>query len=257
MDLGLNGRTALVLASTGGLGEATARALGAEGANVVVTGRNEERAKSIAAELPSATGIRCDLTEDDAVDRLVAATREAYGDPQIVVLNGPGPKPGPATSIGPGDARAAVDLLVESHVALVSQTLPAMRAAGWGRILAIGSSGVQQPIPTLAASNLGRAALASYLKTLAGAVAPDGVTVNMLLPGRIATDRVASLDEAAARRNGTSVEEARNASIAKIPAGRYGEPTEFGSVAAFLCSDAASYLTGGQIRCDGGMIAHP
>lgn len=257
MDLGLKGRTALVLASTGGLGEATARALGAEGANVVVTGRNEERAKAVAAELPSAIGVRCDLTEDGALEQLVAATRETYGDPEILVLNGPGPKPGSATDVGPGDARAAVDLLVEAHVAMVTLTLPAMRAAGWGRILAVGSSGVQQPIPTLAASNLGRAALASYLKTLAGAVAPDGVTVNMLLPGRIATDRVAALDEAAAKRTGTSVEEAKNASIAKIPTGRYGKPTEFGAVAAFLCSEAASYLTGGQIRCDGGMIAHP
>jgi len=257
MDLGLNGRTALVLASTGGLGAATAQALAAEGANVVVSGRNEERAKQIAAQLPSATGVRCDLSEPGAADLLVAATREAYGEPDIVVLNGPGPKPGRATDLGPGDARAAIDLLVETHLALVTLVLPAMRAAGWGRILAIGSSGVQQPIPTLSASNLGRAALGSYLKTLAGDVAADGVTVNMVLPGRIATDRVASLDEAAANRTGTSVEEARNASIAKIPAGRYGDPAEFGAVVAFLCSEAASYVTGSQVRCDGGMVAHP
>ena len=257
MDLGLNGRTALVLASTGGLGEATARALGAEGANVVVTGRNEERAKEVAAELPSATGVGCDLSEPDAAERLLAATRDAYGEPDIVVLNGPGPKPGRSTDLGPGDARAAVDLLVETHLALVTLTLPAMRAAGWGRILAVGSSGVQQPIPTLAASNVGRAALAAYLKTLATEVAGDGVTVNMLLPGRIATDRVASLDAAAAERTGKSVEETRKAAEATIPTGRYGEPVEFGAVAAFLCSDTASYVTGGQIRCDGGMIAHP
>lgn len=257
MDLGLNSRTALVLASTGGLGEATARALGTEGANVVVTGRNEERAKEVAAQLPSATGVGCDLSEPDAAERLLAATRDAYGEPDIVVLNGPGPKPGRSTDLGPGDARAAVDLLVETHLALVTLTLPAMRAAGWGRILAVGSSGVQQPIPTLAASNVGRAALGAYLKTLASEVAGDGVTVNMLLPGRIATDRVASLDAAAAERTGKSVEETRKAAEATIPTGRYGEPAEFGAVAAFLCSDAASYVTGGQIRCDGGMIAHP
>ena len=255
MDLGLNGRTALVLASTGGLGAATARALGAEGANVVVSGRNAERAEQLAAELPSATAVQCDLSEPDAAERLVAATRAAYGDPDIVVLNGPGPKPGSATTLGPGDARAAVDLLVETHLALLTMTLPAMRAAGWGRILSVGSSGVQQPIPTLAASNVGRAALAAYLKTLATEVASDGVTVNMLLPGRIATDRVASLDAAAAERTGKTVEDTRNAAIATIPAGRYGDPAEFGAVAAFLCSDAASYVTGSQVRCDGGLIA--
>lgn len=256
MDLGLTGRTALVLASTGGLGAATARALGAEGANVVITGRNVERAEEVAAELPSAIGVGCDLSEPDAAERLLEATRQAYGEPDVVVLNGPGPKPGTATDLGPGDARAAVDLLVETHIALMSLTLPAMRAAGWGRVLAVGSSGVQQPIPTLAASNVGRAALAAYLKALATQVAVDGVTVNMLLPGRIATDRVASLDEAAANRAGTSVEEARNATIAKIPTGRYGKPSEFGAVAAFLCSDAAAYVTGSQVRCDGGMISH-
>ncbi|MDN5856002.1 MAG: SDR family oxidoreductase [Actinomycetia bacterium] len=257
MDLGLKGRTALVLASTGGLGAATARALGAEGANVIVSGRNEERAKQIASELPSATGVRCDLSEPGAAELLVAATREAYGEPDIVVLNGPGPKPGSPTDLGPGDARAAIDLLVETHVALVTLTLPAMRAAGWGRILSVGSSGVQQPIPTLAASNVGRAALAAYLKPLATEIAGDGVTVNMLLPGRIATDRVASLDAAAAERTGKSVEETRKAAEATIPVGRYGDPAEFGAVAAFLCSDLASYVTGSQVRCDGGMIAHP
>lgn len=256
MDLGLQGRTALVLASTGGLGAATARAIGAEGANVVVCGRDGDRADAVAAELPSATGVACDITEPGAPERLVEATRHAYGEPDVVVLNGPGPKPGTATDLGPGDVRAAIDLLVETHLALVTLTLPAMRAAGWGRILSVGSSGVQQPIPALAASNVGRASLAAYLKTLATQVAGDGVTVNMLLPGRIATDRVASLDEAAANRAGTSVDEARNAAIAKIPAGRYGEPSEFGVIAAFLCSDAASYVTGSQVRCDGGMIAH-
>ncbi|UYM04647.1 SDR family oxidoreductase [Solicola gregarius] len=256
MDLALNGRTALVLASTGGLGAATARAIAAEGANVVVTGRDAARAEALAAQLPAAVGVACDLTEPGAPERLLAATREAYGDPDVVVLNGPGPKPGAATDLTSDAARAAIDVLLAPHVALVSLVLPAMRAAGWGRILAIGSSGVQQPIPMLGASNLGRAALGSYLKTLAGEVAADGVTINMVLPGRIATDRVAALDEAAAKRAGTSVEEARDASIAKIPSGRYGDPSEFGAIAAFLCSGAASYVTGSQIRVDGGMVAH-
>lgn len=256
MDLGLQGRTALVLASTGGLGAATARAIGAEGANVVVTGRDESRAQSVASELPSAVGVGCDLTEPGAADALVTATRDAYGNPDIVVLNGPGPKPGKASEIDPETMQAAVDVLLAPQIAIVSRTLGPMRSAGWGRILAVGSSGVQQPIPALGASNLGRAALGSYLKTLSIEVAADGVTVNMLLPGRVATNRTAALDEAAAKQSGGTVEDARAASEAKIPAGRYGDVSEFGAVAAFLCSGPASYVTGSQIRCDGGLVAH-
>lgn len=256
MDLGLQGRTALVLASTGGLGAATARAIGAEGANVVVTGRNADRAHRIAAELPSAVGVGCDLIEPGAADTLLAATRDAYGDPDIVVLNGPGPKPGKASQIDPATMQAAVDMLLAPQIAIVSQALGSMRERAWGRILSIGSSGVQQPIPALGTSNLGRAAMGSYLKTLSIEVASDGVTVNMLLPGRVATDRTAALDEAAAKSSGRTVEEAHAASVAQIPAGRYGDVAEFGAVAAFLCSAPASYVTGSQIRCDGGLVAH-
>jgi 3-oxoacyl-[acyl-carrier protein] reductase len=141
-------------------------------------------------------------------------------------------------------------------VALLRAVVPGMRERGWGRVLAVGSSGVEAPLPNLAASNVGRAALAAYLKTLATEVAADGVTVNLLLPGRIATDRVAALDEAAARRQDRPVAEVRAASRAAIPTGRYGEPAEFGAVAAFLCSERASYVTGSLVRCDGGMLAH-
>ena len=129
-----------------------------------------------------------------------------------------------------------------------------MRERRWGRILAVGSSGVVSPLPNLAMSNLGRSALAAYLKTLANEVAADGVTVNMLLPGRIATDRVAQLDAAAADRQGRTQVEVSAESRATIPARRYGDPTEFGSVAAFLCSSLASYVTGTAVRCDGGLV---
>ena len=256
MDLAISGRTALVLASTGGLGAAVARALGQEGANVVVTGRNVEAAEKVAADLPSAVALPLDLTEDGAPERLLAGTRDAFGGPDIVVLNGPGPKPGIAGDLDAPDVRAATDLLLSAHVALVHRALGHMRAQGWGRVLAVGSSGVEAPLPMLAASNLGRAALAAYLKTLAGEVAADGVTVNMLLPGRIATDRVAALDAAAAERQGSSVEEVRAESQARIPVGRYGEPGEFGAVAAFLCSARSSYVTGSLVRCDGGLLGH-
>ncbi|ETK38014.1 SDR family oxidoreductase [Microbispora sp. ATCC PTA-5024] len=250
MDLGLTGRTALVCASTGGLGEATARALAAEGARVVVTGRRGDRARAIAAELPGATAVEADLLAPDGVERLVSAAGEA----DVLVLNGPGPRPGSAAEVGGGDVAAAVDALVTPHVRLVSRLLPGMRARGWGRVLAIGSSGVAAPLPNLALSNLGRAALAGYLKTLAAEVAADGVTVNLLLPGRIATDRVARLDAAAAEREGRSAAEVEAASRATIPAGRYGRPDEFGRVAAFLCGEPASYITGTALRCDGGLV---
>ncbi|MCZ2850669.1 SDR family oxidoreductase [Modestobacter sp. VKM Ac-2978] len=254
MDLGLDGRTAVVAASTGGLGEAVARALAAEGAQVVVAGRRGDRAQQIAAELPRAVGVEVDLTAADGPARLVAAAESAFGPVDVAVLNGPGPRPGRAADLTDDDVTAAVDALVAPHRRLVAAVLPGMRERGWGRVLAVGSSGVAAPLPNLAASNLGRAALAAWLKTLAAEVAAEGVTVNLLLPGRIATDRVAELDQAAAGRTGQSLEEVRAASRGTIPAGRYGRPAEFGAVAAFLCSDAASYVTGTALRCDGGLV---
>jgi 3-oxoacyl-[acyl-carrier protein] reductase len=146
-----------------------------------------------------------------------------------------------------------VERLVAPHVALVRRVLPGMRERGFGRIVAIGSSGVVEPIPHLVASNTGRAALAGYLKTLAREVAAEGVTVNMALPGRIATDRVASLDRQAAERTGRSLAEVRAAGEAALPAGRYGTPEEFGTLVAFLSSTRASYITGTAVRCDGGL----
>jgi 3-oxoacyl-[acyl-carrier protein] reductase len=254
MDLGLSGRTAVVGASTGGLGEAVARALAAEGANVVVSGRRGERAAQIAAELPRAVGVAVDLLAPDGPDQLYAAAVAAFGAVDVLVLNGPGPRPGTAAEVGGEDVAQAVDTLVRPHQRLVQLALPGMRERRWGRVLAIGSSGVASPLPNLALSNLGRAALAGYLKTLAAETAADGVTVNLLLPGRIATDRVASLDAAAAERSGRTVEEVEAASRATIPAGRYGLPEEFGAVGAFLCSDLASYVTGTALRCDGGLV---
>jgi 3-oxoacyl-[acyl-carrier protein] reductase len=130
-----------------------------------------------------------------------------------------------------------------------------MIGAGWGRIVAIGSSGIQQPIPTLALSNLARSALAAYLKSLATDVADRGVTINLALPGRISTGRVAALDAARAESTGTTVDQVQAASRATIPAGRYGDPAEFAAAVRFLCSPEASYITGVQLRADGGMVS--
>lgn len=251
MDLGIRGRVALVAASTGGLGRAVAEALADEGASVVVAGRRGELAQQIAATLPEAVAVQADLSAPDGPQALVEAAREAYGDPDILVLNGPGPRPGAAADLDTGDIAAAVDSLLLAQQRLVALALPAMRRRAWGRILAIGSSGIAAPLAGLALSNAGRAALAAYLKTLATEVAADGVTVNLLLPGRIATDRVAALDAARAEREQRPVTEIEAASKATIPAGRYGTPAEFGASAAFLCGVPASYITGTALRCDG------
>jgi 3-oxoacyl-[acyl-carrier protein] reductase len=256
MDLGLTGRTALVLGATSGLGRATAEALGAEGARVVVVGRRAELVDEVVAGLPDGHGIVADLTEPEAPARIVAQAREAVGDVDVLVLNGGGPPPGTAEALDVDAVGRAVDLLVRPHVALVRELLPAMLERGWGRVLAIGSSGVQAPLPNLTSSNVGRAALAGYLKTLAGEVAGRGVTVNMVLPGRIATDRIDQLDRAAAERTGRPVDDVKESSAAAIPVGRYGDPAEFGAVVTFLAGVPAAYVTGEQVRVDGGLVGH-
>lgn len=253
MDTGLDGKRVLVPGASSGIGLAIARALAAEGASVVLAARRGDVVAQEAATLPSAVGIGIDLTDDDAPAELVAAAEEAVGPIDVLVLNGGGPPPGGAADLDHEQVTGAVNQLLVQHQRLVSHVLPGMRERGWGRIVAVGSSGVQSPIANLALSNIGRAGLAAYLKTLAAEVAPDGVTVNMVLPGRINTDRVGSLDAAVAERTGRSVEEVRAASQARIPAGRYGRPEEFAAAVTFLASDPASFITGEQLRCDGGM----
>lgn len=254
MDLGLTGRTALVLASTDGLGLATARALAAEGANVVVTGRRGALAEQIASTMPSALGVELDVRDARSRARAVDAAEARFGAVDVLVVNGPGPRPQTAESLSVAEAKASFDDLVAPGIDVVSRVLPGMRDRRWGRVLAIGSSGIVAPLPRLVASNLGRAALAGYLKTLAGEVAAEGVTVNLLLPGRIATARLRELDASNAASAGIPVEEVQKAATETIPTRRYGTPEEFGAMAAFLCSGVASYVTGAAIRCDGGLV---
>lgn len=254
MDLGIGGRNAVVCASTAGLGEAAARALAADGAHVLVCGRRGERAASIAAELPGATATEVDLMAPGGPEALLATAADAFDHVDILVLNGPGPRPGTASTLTPEDsARAVHDLLLVQQT-LVEAVLPGMRERGWGRIVAIGSSGVVQPLTHLALSNIGRSALAAYLKSLATEVAGDGVTVNMVLPGRIATDRTDAIDSGQADREGRPLAEVRAGIERGIPARRYGRADEFGAVVAFLCGMPASYVTGTAVRCDGGLV---
>jgi 3-oxoacyl-[acyl-carrier protein] reductase len=252
MDLGLRGRVAVVCASTSGLGAAVAEALAAEGADVVVSGRRGEVAGELAARLPSAVGVGVDLLAPGGADRLVDFAETAFGPVDIMVLNGPGPRAGRVTQVGADELGGAIDSLLTVHHRLLTRVLPRMRSRGWGRVLAIGSSAVVAAIDDLALSGIGRTALASYLKMLATEVAADGVTVNMLLPGRIETERVRRIDAERAQRTGLELAAQQAASAAAIPTRRYGTPAEFAATAAFLCSAPASYITGSAVRCDGG-----
>lgn len=254
MDLSLDSRSALVLGSTSGLGLAIAQGLAGEGASVAFCGRRGERAAELAAQYPKALGLEIDLSEEASIDRGIETVVRRFGGIDIVVLNAGGPRPGRADTMTAQDLGAALQTLLLAQIDIAARLLPGMRARKWGRILAVGSSGIQQPIPDLAQSNTVRAALAGYLKTLSREVAADGVTVNMVLPGRIDTDRVAQLDAMRAERTGRDTPTVRKQSEESLPAGRYGTPREFGDVAVFLCSQNASYVNGTQIRVDGGMV---
>jgi 3-oxoacyl-[acyl-carrier protein] reductase len=256
MDLGLAGRTALVLGARRGLGRASAAALLAEGAIVHAASRNVAAIQAWRATLPAAEAGRLhpgavDLADLGSVDVLLDALGSA---PDRVVLNGGGPPQSMAAEIDLALWAAQFRAMATHQFHVANGLLPGMRARGWGRILVIASSGVEQPIPNLAISNSIRAAVSGWAKTLADEVAADGVTVNLLLPGRIHTDRVDALDSAAAERAKQTPAEVAAASQRSIPAGRYGTPDEFASVLAFLASARASYVTGTQIRVDGGLI---
>ena len=260
MDLGLVGRRALVGGASSGLGRAVADALAAEGCRLAIWSRGGPALDAAAAEIRArhgtqVTAIAADATEPGAARAVANAAREALESVDIVVLNAGGPPPVDPTATDPEGWARAFQLLATTPIELTTLLLPEMRARRWGRVVAILSSGVRQPIPDLVYSNAGRGALMAWLKTTARAVAGDGVTVNGILPGRLSTPRIDQLDGGRAAKTGQSMEDVRAAHLATIPAGRYGRPDELASLAAYLCSERAGYQTGTFSAVDGGLIA--
>jgi 3-oxoacyl-[acyl-carrier protein] reductase len=248
MDLQLGGKTALVLGASKGLGRAIADSLSAEGAEVITVARSAGGAES-------ATHIVADLDDPAAPRAIIDAVLGLGASPDILVLNSGGPPTGGAASTTPADFASVMDRMFNVQLALAQAFLPQMRARGFGRILAVASTSLLTPIPGLVLSNAVRAMLASWCKTLAAEVAADGVTVNLLLPGQIATDRLNSLHAAMAAGSGVAPEQVTARSLAAIPAGRLGRPEEFGDIAAFLASPRAAFITGSAIKVDGGQTA--
>jgi 3-oxoacyl-[acyl-carrier protein] reductase len=241
MDLGISGRRAAVAASSAGLGLASAAALHAEGARVVICGRDPDRLAAAAAQLEGVTALEADVSSVDGATRFVEEASEALGGLDILVPNAGGPPPGTFSST-PVDAYApALELNLLSTVAMCAAAVPAMCQQDWGRVVAITSLAVRQPIGGLILSNTARAGVTGYLKTLAREVAGFGVTVNSVQPGLHATDRLVQL-------SGGDIESAAEG----VPAGVLGRPGDFGQVVAFLCSDAARFLTGAAVPVDGG-----
>ncbi len=255
MDFGLNERCALVTGSTQGLGRGIAEALAAEGAQVIITGRETARAQAVARELNGgAVGYGLDLGDTASVAATLAALQREVGALDVLVLNSGGPPPGPVVSVTAETWASQFQAMMLSFFQIVAAVLPGMRERRWGRILISSSSGAVQPQAHLGISNTLRAGLLGWVKSLSNEVAGDGVTVNTLVPGRIQTRRLDQIDATAARATGRTVQEVVQASHEAIPAGRYGTPAEYGAVAAFLVSQQASYITGAAIPVDGGFV---
>lgn len=260
MDLGLNGRVALVAAASRGLGKAVATALADEGARVAIFSRRQEAIEAASAEIRGRTGaeilpLAADVNRPEDLERSVRATVERFGRLDILVNNAGGPPPGTFVSVSEQQWQQAVELTLMSAVRLTRLALPHLRTQGSGRIINLTSTSTREPIPNLLLSNSIRAAVAGWAKTLSQELAPENILVNCVAPGRIDTERLKELDAANAQRQGRSVEEVRRANETAIPLGRYGRPDEFAAAVAFLASDRASYITGITLYVDGGKLA--
>jgi 3-oxoacyl-[acyl-carrier protein] reductase len=259
LDLGIGGKTALVLAAGGGLGGAIAATLAREGAHVAAADLTQallsETVDKIKTDGGTVYPVCWDLADLAAMHAGMDEIDRKFGAVDILVNITGGPSPTLAQGQDPGLWSKHFQSMVLSIIALTDQVLPSMKKRGWGRIVTSTSSGVVSPIANLGISNALRSALLGWSKTLAREVGPHGVTANIVLPGRIATKRITFLDEQKAKREGRKVEEVLAESTSSIPVGRYGEPQEYADAVAFLASARASYINGSVIRVDGGLIA--
>ncbi|MFO8149785.1 MAG: SDR family oxidoreductase [Trueperaceae bacterium] len=257
MDLGLQGKRALVTAASGGLGYAVAEALAAEGARVALCSRDAGRAAAAAERIAASTGadvhaIEADVADPASLEALFEAALRALGGLDVLVNNAGGPPPGGFLDLDETQWARGFELTLMSAVRGIRLALPSFAAAGGGRVLTIMSSSVKQALPNLLLSNVYRPALVGLTKSLAIELGPRNVQVVGIAPGRIATQRTDELDRAAAARAGRSFDAVRADSLASMPAGRLGHPAEFGRVGAFLCSSAAAYVSGSVVLVDGG-----
>ncbi len=257
MDLGLKDRVALAAAASQGLGWGVARALAADGARVSLCGRRPAAVRAAAERLTAETGapalgVACDVTDAAALQAWVAQTVAAWGRVDALLVNAGGPPAGLFADLSDAQWQAAFELNILSAVRLIRAALPHMGPGS--AILTITSAAAREPVARLALSNVMRAGVAGLVKTLADELAPRGIRVNNLLPGRLDTERVAQLDQNTADKLGISFDEARARALAAIPLGRLGTVDEFGAAGAFLLSPAASFITGASLRVDGGMM---
>lgn len=258
MDLKLNGKIALVIASSKGLGKAVAKQLAEEGCDVMLTSRDSQTLKAACREIQFTAKGRvayqsCDITRPDQVNALVQATHEQLGDIDILINNAGGPPGGGFDQLDDAAWQSAFELNLLSYVRIIREVLPDLKKAG-GRIINVTSSSIKQPIPGLLLSNAFRMGLLGLGKSLAEELAPFNILVNTVAPGRVATDRTAYLDQLKADKRGISLKQVQEEARLAIPLKRYGDPEEFAKVVTFLASGASSYVTGSTIMVDGGMV---
>jgi 3-oxoacyl-[acyl-carrier protein] reductase len=247
VDLGIEGRTALVMAASRGIGRGVAGALAREGARVAISSRSEDTLRAAAEEIGRQVRVfPADTGDLDRLRRLPDEVAEEVGPIEILVANTGGPPAGGALDNSLDEWEAAFRNLVLAPRVLIEAVLPGMRERGWGRIVNVSSSSIREPIPGLTLSTANRLAALGLLETLADEVAGDGITVNTVATGTFATDRLAQVHG--------SLEQAEAAARERVPAGRLGRPEEYGDLVAFLCSERAAYLTGAVIPLDGGLL---